>query len=189
MWSKTRKAMYDRLAPSLKGRVVFEVQYYEKLKCQCEMCANSHKQLIIIVDKVPYTIAGAGAYNQYSIKYKVLEELNITDTLLYYRDSTVERKVRNKMFYKTGLMFFYDAMKRIHEYLNCVSVEECLSGEDYFLYLLAILDRRVGKRRIRRIYENIDSEPEWIRKFIILRAEAEHIIKGNIEKEQGGAGS
>lgn len=177
MWSKTRKAMYDRLAPSLKGRVIFEVQYYEKLKCQCEMCANSCKQLMIIVDKVPYTIAGAGAYWKKPDKYEVMKELNISDTLLYYRDDAVERKVKNRVFYKTGLMFFYDAMERIHEYLNCVGIEECLSGEDYFLYLLAILDRRVGKRRIRRIYENIDSEPEWIRKFIILRAEAEYLIK------------
>lgn len=184
MWSKTRKAMYDRLAPSLKGRVVFEVQYYEKLKCQCEMCANSCKQLMIIVDKVPYTIAGAGAYWTNPDKYEAMKELNISDTLLYYRDNDVEKKVKNRVFYKTGLMFFYDAMKKIHEYLNCVSIEECLSGEDYFLYLLAVLDRRVGKRRIRRIYENIDREPEWIRKFIILRAEAEHIIKGDIEKKQ-----
>lgn len=183
MWSKTRKAMYDRLAPSLKARVVFEVQYYEKLKCQCEMCANGCKQFMIVVDKVSYTIAGAEAYNQYPIRYKVMDELGITDGFLYYRDSNLHRKVQNRVFYETGLMLFYDAIGKIHEYLNCVSIEECLSGEDYFLYLLAILDRRVGKRRIRRIYENIDSEPEWIRKFIILRAEAEHIIKRDIEKK------
>lgn len=146
--------MYDRLAPSLKGRVVFEVQYYEKLKCQCEMCANRCKQLMIVVDKVPYTIAGAGTYNQHPIRYKVMEELGITDGFLYYRDSNIHSKVQNRVFYKTGLLFFYDAIEKVHEYLNCVSIGECLSGEDYFLYLLAILDRRLGKRRIHRIYEN-----------------------------------
>ena len=176
MWSKTRKAMYDRLAPSLKGRVVFEVQYYEKLKCQCEICANRCKQFMIIVDKVPYTIAGAGAYKQFQLKCQVREELDITD-YYYFRDENLKRKVENKMFYYSGLMLFFSAMERVHEYLNCVSIEECLSGEDYFLYLLAILDRRVGKRTIRKIYKNIDNEPEWIRRFILLRAEAEGIIR------------
>ena len=27
MWSKTRKAMYERLAPSLKGRVFYDFEY------------------------------------------------------------------------------------------------------------------------------------------------------------------
>lgn len=148
------------------------------------MCANGHKQFMIIVDSEPYTIAGAGAYKQFSAERKVIKELGITDIYLYYSDAALRRKVQNRVFHETGLMLFYDAIKRVHEYLNCVSIEECLSGEDYFLYLLAILDRRVGKRRIRRIYENIDKEPEWIQKFIILRAEAEKMIPEDIEKKQ-----
>ena len=27
MWSKTRKAMYERMAPSLKGRVAYDFEY------------------------------------------------------------------------------------------------------------------------------------------------------------------
>lgn len=181
MWSKTRKALYGRLAPSLKGRVAYEVQYYEKLKCQCVICANNCKQFMVVVDKKPYTIAGAGAYKQYQLKHQVEEELGITD-YYYFREESLKKKVENKVFYYSGLMFFFSAMERIHEYLNCVSIEECLSGEDYFLYLFAILDRRVGKRTIRKIYENIDNEPEWIRRFILLRAEAEGIAKEDTER-------
>lgn len=63
MWSKRKKALYERLAPSLKGRIAYEVQSYQHLKCRCEMCANSCKQFMIIVDrKQVYTITGAGAF-------------------------------------------------------------------------------------------------------------------------------
>ena len=63
MWSKTRKALYDRLAPSLQGRVIYDVQSYQHLKCRCGMCADNDKQFLIILDKEDKnTIAGAGAF-------------------------------------------------------------------------------------------------------------------------------
>lgn len=172
MWSKTRKALYDRLAPSLQGRVIYDVQSYQHLKCRCGMCADNDKQFLIILDKEDKnTIAGAGAFFhdrvfQCGLAGKLKEEGKYT-----------QERLDNQMFYHTGLMLFSKVMPRVHQYLNVVGIEDCLKGEDYFLYLLAIFDRRVGKRRVRQIYEAIDSEPEWIRKFIFFRAQAEGIIK------------
>lgn len=172
MWSKTRKALYDRLAPSLQGRVIYDVQSYQHLKCRCGTCADNDKQFLIILDKEDKnTIAGAGAFFhdwgfQCGLAGKLKEEGRYT-----------QERLDNQMFYHTGLMLFSKVMPRVHQYLNVVGIEECLNSEDYFLYLLAIFDRRVGKRRIRQIYEAIDSEPEWIRKFILFRAQAEGIIK------------
>jgi hypothetical protein len=77
----------------------------------------------------------------------------------------------------TGLVSWYNVPSFLHLYLNVLSIDECLSGDNYFLYLLAILDKRTGKRRIKKLYENLDNEPEWIRRFIILRSEGEGIIK------------
>lgn len=182
MWSKTRKALYERMAPSLTGRVMYEVQHYQHLKCRCSMCANYCKQFMIVVDrKHVYTIAGAGALSfDLDLYKKVLNDLHLTSDMVGYwhtdPDGVNEYRVDNRMFYYTGLMPFSKIMPRLHIYLNCADIEQCLSRDDYLLYLFAVLDRRVGKRRIRKIYQGIDSEPEWIRKFIILRAEAEGII-------------
>lgn len=181
MWSKTKKALYERMAPSLRGRVTYMVQVYQRGKCECAICGNNYKQFAIVLDKTEvYTIGGAGAFFYGEIQNRVLEEYHLTNRMLDYWDTDPggknREKVNRRMFYYTGTMLFNDLLKKIHIYLNFASIEECLSKEDYFLYLMAIFDRRVGKRKIKEIYEQIDSEPEWIRKFIRLRAEAEGIV-------------
>lgn len=176
MWSKTRKALYERMASSLRGRVTYVVQVYQQVKCGCSMCGNNYKQFAVVVDKTKvYTIGGAGAFFYDEIWNKVLEEYHLTNGMIGYWETDPggknKEKVNRRMFYYTGTMLFSDLIEKIHIYLNFASIEECLSKEDYFLYLLTIFDRRVGKRKIKEIYEQIDSEPEWIRKFIRLRAE------------------
>ena len=34
---------------------------------------------------------------------------------------------------------------------------------------LAVIDARLGKRRIKALADNIENEPEWLRKWIQLR--------------------
>lgn len=63
----------------------------------------------------------------------------------------------------------------IHKYLNVYSVRECLNSENYILELLAVLDRKIGKRTVKQLADKISTEPEWFRKFILLRAESEGI--------------
>ena len=40
----------------------------------------------------------------------------------------------------------------------------------YHIRLLAVLDARLGKRRIKALADSIGNEPEWFRKWILLRA-------------------
>ena len=42
---------------------------------------------------------------------------------------------------------------------------------NYFIRLLAVLDARLGKRRVKALADNIDNEPEWFRKWIMLRTQ------------------
>ncbi len=48
-----------------------------------------------------------------------------------------------------------------------------MKNENCFIRLLAFLDRRLGKRRLRELVKNVESEPEWLRPWIRLRAESE----------------
>ena len=191
MWSKTRKALYDRLAPSLKGKVVYEVQCYQRLKCDCSMCGDNKKQFAIIINrKEVHTLSGIGKFYDDEVWDKVIKELDMADKMRGYCTPMpeYEKVITNRVFYYTGVMLFSTLMKKVHTYLNEVSIEECLLGEDYFLYLLAILDRRVGKRKIKAIYDGIDTQPEWIRRFILLRAEAEGITHKKYQTKVWAAG-
>ncbi|WP_193224629.1 hypothetical protein [Bacillus sp. B1-b2] len=44
-----------------------------------------------------------------------------------------------------------------------------------FYLILAIIDRRVGKRRLIKMYETIDEEKDWVQDFYRLRCDAEGI--------------
>ena len=46
----------------------------------------------------------------------------------------------------------------------------------YIYHIFAIFDRRLGKRRLIEIVKNVDTEPEWFRKYVIIRAKAEGMI-------------
>ena len=74
----------------------------------------------------------------------------------------------------------FEAPKYIHKYLNELSIDEAFTHDNYFIRLLAVLDSRIGKRRLRPLLDNIENEPEWFRKWIRLRCEAEG-LRGKVE--------
>lgn len=74
---------------------------------------------------------------------------------------------------------FYSAF---YEYDN-QSIEKSLVSNDDLVRLFAILDRRVGKRRLRRIGERISQEPISIQCLFFLRESAEYDFLKEKQKE------
>lgn len=56
------------------------------------------------------------------------------------------------------------------------SIEKSLESEDLLVRIFAILDRRVGKRRLETMKDTILDEPETFREFYAIRAVAEEIM-------------
>lgn len=50
-----------------------------------------------------------------------------------------------------------------------------LYSENPIVRMFAVLDRRIGKRALRNIKENMKNEPQWLQEFCKLRTEAENI--------------
>ena len=161
MWSKTRKAMEERLAPSLKGRVFYDFEYCRPhycteppatSKCHCEFCSY-HLFFRIVIDKQ--------------------EKVMIANSGVYYKSKcypTDEEKRRK------GPFEVADVTEAMHLYLNVYSIRECLNGENSLTYLFAVLNRRIGKRTVLKLYRDMEKEPQWIQRFIRLRAEAEGVL-------------
>ncbi len=65
---------------------------------------------------------------------------------------------------------FYDAFDTFENQ----SIEDSLNGKNGLVRLFAVLDRRVGKRRLRTLRdEGWGREPDWLFPFLCLRLEAE----------------
>ena len=49
------------------------------------------------------------------------------------------------------------------------SIDKSLASENLLVCIFAVLDRRVGKRTLKKIGENIENEPEMFRMFYEIR--------------------
>ena len=65
---------------------------------------------------------------------------------------------------------------RAFEEFACQSIEQSLASENLLIRIFAVLDRRVGKRRLRRIQQDIPKEPATFQLFFALRAQAEGLL-------------
>ena len=68
--------------------------------------------------------------------------------------------------------FLYEAF---HEFDN-QSIEKSLVSENPLVRIFAILDRRVGKRRLLALEESMEQELDWVRAFYVIRMQAEGLI-------------
>ena len=64
----------------------------------------------------------------------------------------------------------WDFLGAVLEFRN-LSIQDALNSEDYIIKILAILDKRVGKRTLQKIRdaEEYKKFPEWVRQFYELR--------------------
>lgn len=56
------------------------------------------------------------------------------------------------------------------------SIEKSLRSDNLIVRILAILDRRVGKRRLLQMKETIENEPKHFQAFFAIRMEAEGLL-------------
>lgn len=105
---------------------------------------------------------------------------NWTKAHLFPKDDTYEKRIEIEMAYmddtaiKLGIFdqrSFYEAFR----VFDNQSIEESLKCENLLVRIFAILDRRVGKRKIIAMKETIANEPEIFREFYSIRAGAENI--------------
>ena len=97
---------------------------------------------------------------------------------LFPKDEKYERRMRLENAYMddTALRLgifdqrcFYRAFKEFDNQ----SIEKSLESDDLIVRIMAVLDRRVGKRRLLLMKEKMENEPETFREFYAIRMKAE----------------
>lgn len=162
-WSGFR-ARYERdfLAQALRGRLRF-------------FCTRSHG-IDDEVERIAVKFDGKEVFRTTNNKYweKWQENKNMyrekygVDT--YFKFLEID-------LVNGGSFLIRHLYKAAHDYLN-QPIEPSLTDENAIVRMFAVLDRRVGKRRLKRLIGEIDEQPEWLRRLIRIRAEAEGICGG-----------
>ena len=159
-WGAIRKKLErEYLAESLRGHIQYFATTYRK----------SHDQegrAAILLDGKE--IMSGGYYKRWSVEH------------LFPKDEKYEERMREEISFMddTALRLgvfdqrcFYCAF---NEFDN-QSIEESLKSEDLIVRIFAILDRRIGKRRLLAMQNEISEEPEMFQLFYAIRKEAEAI--------------
>lgn len=168
-WSGTRKKLEeDYLCPALRGRVRYFATTYRE----------SHDQgmarAAILVDGTEVLKGDCVTY------FRVLGERarGLDEQGLSWREVSLQAK---RSVLKDGLFdpwSFYVAF----QIFDNQSIESSLADEHPIVRIFALLDRRLGKRRLAALEETIEQELDWVRPFYLLRMEAEG-LKLQKEKE------
>ena len=152
-WSGTRKKLEkDYLCPALRGRVRYFATTYRE----------SHDQegrAAILVDGEEILKS-----NYY--------EYDGTLWHSYYNSEEQDAHIIRQSVLDKGLFdqrIFYAAFREFDDQ----SIEASLSSETPIVRIFALLDRRLGKRRLAALEETMEQELDWVRPFYRLRMEAE----------------
>lgn len=172
-WSGIKKRLEkDLLAQPLRGRVNYFMTRYRKHD-------NEERFAIIVDGKEVLKTNVSDFYELYSLlfsitKDKIDRELIEDEVLLNKEKIEIEECIENKLL-NERIFSSYLFTNSITEYLN-QSIDKSLYSKNYLTRILAILDRRVGKRSLKKISLILREQPEWVQVFYKLRLDAERIL-------------
>ena len=159
-WSSIRRKLEkEYLALSLRGRIQYFVTRYK-------FSHDQEGRAAILLDGKE--VLRGNYYNKF------------LKSDLFPRDEKCSHRIRNEYSYMDEVALdlgcfdqrcFYSAF----EEFDNQSIDESLKSDNLLVRIFAILDRRIGKRRLLKIREEIENEPEIFQFFYNVRVEAEHL--------------
>ena len=155
-WSGIRKKLEEEyLAQSLRGRVCYFCTTYKKSH-------DREGRAAILVDGKEVL---KGTYYNFCLKWDLLphdKPISPWQAFLKPNAMTLEEGIFDERT-------FYAAFDE----LDNQSIEASLESDNLLVRIFAILDRRVGKRRLEVMGETLSREESVLRDFYLLRLDAE----------------
>ena len=54
-------------------------------------------------------------------------------------------------------------------------IQDSINSQHPIVRMFAVLDRRIGKRTLIKLYDSLEEQPEWLCQFYLLRLHSENI--------------
>lgn len=172
-WSSLRKKLeQEYLCEALQGRIQYFFTTYH----------NGHDapgRFAVRVDGKEVWWAHSfneGAYDRVATELKKEQQIPRREwdgeRMLNDEANRVVEEQAVYMANEKGIASTWDVIAAIEEYLN-LSIMDALQSPNAIIRMLAVMDRRVGKRTLEKLWISRDNEPLWIKEFLELRVQAE----------------
>lgn len=167
-WSQLRKQLSERLAPSLAKRVDFHVARYR----------TAHDELgrawVTFDGDEVVSLSDQEFENEY---YPLASEIRRINQAEDYSTQTTEYRAAydsaREITAAKGNFARWDFTTAARRFLT-LPIEDALTAEDPLIRALAVLDRRVGKSRLRKMAASKAENPV-IRRLLKVRCDAENV--------------
>ena len=174
-WSGLRKTLeQDLLCPALRGRVqYFLTHYHGAPDGYGRFCVRVDGQEQVMANPYDYCVRGYGAEeSRRKAEQNVpAREWTGRETLYEAENEAVEDQVERQAM-EDGVFEIWFVTRAIRAYTQA-PIGDSLRSQDPLVRMFAVLDRRVGRRTLEKLAQELDAQPEWLRFFYNLRLEAE----------------
>ena len=160
-WSGLNKKLSDNLCEELKGRITYFLTRYHEVH-------NSYGRASIRLDGKELTnFSWIDMYKQDLDVNEKFEETGEWD----YHDPELKEK-----WDKDAIFSDYDFLAAATAYLQ-LSISDALESDNYLIKIFAIMDRRVGRRRLNKVRDvkEYKTYPDWVQQFYKLRLKVSNI--------------
>ena len=156
-WSGLNKWLNECLCEELKGRITYFLTRYHKVH-------DSYGRAAILLDGKE--LVCFSWIEQYRQEQQVAAKHNEDRSKDWFE---LCEEMKNG-WAENCTLCEWDFLSAVLEFRN-LSIQDALNSEDYIIKILAILDKRVGKRTLHKIKEAEEYKkyPEWVRQFYELR--------------------
>lgn len=162
-WSGIRsKLENDYLAPSLRGRIEYLAISYSR-------CPDHEGRAAVRLDGKE--VLKSSYYERCMAEYEAGRKVKKDFPELSARERC---QLTEKKTLESGAFDQRDFYNAFQEYDN-QSIENSILSENPIVRMFVIMDRRLGKRRLIRMEDAMEREPDWLRFFYELRMDAEQI--------------
>ena len=160
-WSGIRKKLESEyLAESLKGDISYFATSYSRSHDHEGRAAIRYKGKEIIKGCYYHNWTKAASFPK-DEKY----ERCMSEEFAFMDDTAIKLGVFDQIC-------FYEAFKEFDNQ----SIEKSLCSENMLVRIFAVLDRRVGKRKLISMKETIENEGDTFKEFFAIRMNAEGIV-------------
>ena len=167
--------MNDLLCDSLKGKISYFYTSYHEVH-------NAYGRATIQYEsKEMVAFSGDKQYEQVQdIKEQYRKMDNVPSALVDFEGCIKAYRVANTTVTKEKWMpnctlCETDFINSITIYLK-TDIATSLNSDNYLLRVFAYMDRRVGKRTLIKIKDDVEKLPDWVKQFYQIRCEADGIV-------------
>lgn len=157
-WQYLNKQLKERLCDELRGRITYFLTRYHAVH-------NAYGRAAIRLDGKELAVFTWN--NSYLLEY--------AENRLWENNAPKEEYQKlEREFAEKCILSEWNFLRAAVDFLQ-TPVSDALNSENYLLKILAVMDRRVGKRTLQKLVESevYKSYPEWVRQFYELRLSAD----------------